>query len=149
MGNAPQASHDDPWRPGCDGRRRREHPPRPRPVTPQRQRMCQHLVALAQPGRVRAGLCDRPGRLGPERHRSRTTDLPAADPDKLVPVADTGGDDVDDDLVSGRRRRLVHLEDLDEAAECFHPSHSLVPRRHGRRSKSDASTAGVTAAPAG
>src|SRR5438045_3059893 len=80
---------------------------------------------------------------------SRAADLPAADPDKLVPVADAGGDDVDEDLVSGRRRRLVDLEHLDGLAKCFDPGHSLAPRRHGGRSQFDASTAEVTAAPAG
>src|SRR5581483_1551130 len=49
-------------------------------------------------------------------------DLPAADPDKVVPVADAGGDDVDEDLACGRRRRLVQLEDLDRLAECCDPS---------------------------
>jgi hypothetical protein len=109
--------------------------------------MRHHLVALAQLGHAGADRCDRPGRLRPERHRSRATDLPAADPDKLVPVADARGDDVDQNLVSGRCRRLVHLEDLDGLAKCFDPGHSLAPRRHGGRSEFDASTAEVTAAP--
>jgi hypothetical protein len=91
--------------------------------------MCHHLVVLAQLGHAGAGRCDRPGRLRPERHRSRAADLPAADPDKLVPVADAGGDDVDEDLVSGRRRRLVHLEDLDGLAECRDPGRSHPVRR--------------------
>src|SRR4029450_1871584 len=43
---------------------------------------------------------------------------PAADPDKLVPVADAGGGDVDEDFACGRRRQLVYLEDLDGLAEC-------------------------------
>ena len=60
--------------------------------------MCHHLVALTQLGHAGAGRKHRPGRLRPERHRSRAADLPAADPDKLVPVADAGGDDVDQDL---------------------------------------------------
>src|SRR3954467_2769609 len=84
---------------------------RPGSVTPERQGMCHHLVALAQVGHAGADGYDRPGRLRPERHRSRPTDPPAADPDKLVPIADTGGDDVDQSLVSGKRRRLVHVED--------------------------------------
>src|SRR5215218_1743618 len=62
----------------------------------------------------------RPSRPPPSRAPSeRAADLPAADPDKLVPVADAGGDDVDEDLVSGRCRRLVHLEDLDGLAKYF------------------------------
>jgi len=70
-----------------------------------------------------AGRCDRPGRLSPQRHRSRPADLPAADPDKLVPVADTGSDDLDQHLVCGKRRRLGHLEDLDGLAERCDPGH--------------------------
>ncbi len=63
---------------------------------------------------------------------------------------DSGGTiDVDEDLVSGKCRRLVHLEDLDGLAECFDPGHSLAPWRHGGRSEFDASTAEVMAAPAG
>jgi hypothetical protein len=86
--------------------------------------MCHHLVALAQFGHAGADSCDRPGRLRPQRHRSRAADLPAADPDKLVPVADTGGNDVDQNLACGRRRKLVHLEDLDRLAECRDSSRS-------------------------
>src|SRR3954466_6741754 len=110
------------WRSGRDGRRRGEHLLRPRPVTAERQRMCHHLVALAPPAPARPGRCARPARRRPERHRRRAADLPAADPDKVVPVADAGGDDVDQDLACGRRRRLVHLEDLDRLAECCDPS---------------------------
>jgi hypothetical protein len=33
--------------------------------------MCHYLVAFAQTGHAGAGRCDRPGRLRPERHRSR------------------------------------------------------------------------------
>src|SRR6266511_133049 len=93
-------------------------------MTPERQRMCDHLIALAHLGHAGAGCCDRPGRLRPERHRSRAADPPAADPDKLVPVADAGGGDVDQDLVFGRRRQLVHLKDLDGLAECSDPGRS-------------------------
>src|SRR5207244_147271 len=117
------------WRPDRDGRRRRKHPPRPRPVTPERQRMCDHLVALAQLGHTGAGGYDRPGRLRPERHRSRAADLPAADPDQLVPVADSGSRDVEQDLVWGRRRQLVHIEDLDGLASCRDPGHSHPVQR--------------------
>jgi hypothetical protein len=91
--------------------------------------MRHHLVALAQLGHAGAGRCDRPGRLRPEGHRSRAADLPAADPDKLIPVADAGGDDVDQDLACGRRHRLVHLEDLDRFAECCDPGRSHPVRR--------------------
>src|SRR3954454_5265609 len=93
--------------------------------------MCHYLVALAQIGHARPGRCDRPGRLRPERHWSRSADLAAADPDKLVPVADARGHDVDEYLVGGRRRRLIHLEDLNGLAERFDPGHPLGPRRHG------------------
>ena len=91
--------------------------------------MCHHLVALAQLGHPGAGRCDRPGRLRPERHRSRAADLPAADPDKLVPVADAGGGDVDQDLVCARRRQLVHLKDLDGLPECRDPGRLHPVRR--------------------
>src|SRR4051794_24936757 len=86
--------------------------------------MCHYLVTLAQLGHAGAGRRDRPGGLRPERHRSRTADLPAADPDKLVPAADAGGDDVDEDLACCRRRQLVYLEDLDGVAECCDPGRS-------------------------
>jgi hypothetical protein len=42
----------------------------------------------------------------------------AADPDKLVPVADAGDGDVEQEVACGRRRQLVHLEDLDGLAAC-------------------------------
>jgi len=81
-----------------------------------------------------AGRCDRPGRLRPERHRNRAADLPAADPDKLVPVADAGGDDVDEDIACCGRRQLVHLEDLDGLAECCVPAaRILFGARYWRR----------------
>jgi hypothetical protein len=67
-------------------------------------------------------------------------DSNAADPDKLVPVADAGGDDVDQDLACGWRRRLVHLEELDGLAERSDPGYSHSVR---------ASAAEVMAAPAG
>ena len=86
--------------------------------------MCHHLVALAKLGHAGADRCDRAGRLRPERHWSRAADLPAADPDQLVPVADAGRDDLDQDLACGGRRRLVHLEDLDGLAEGCDPGRS-------------------------
>jgi len=91
--------------------------------------MCHQLVAVAHLGDTGAGGYDRPGRLRPERHRSRTAELPAADPDKLVPVADPGGRDVEQDLVWGRRRQLVHLKDLDRLASCRDPGHSHPVQR--------------------
>ena len=96
--------------------------------------MCHHLVAFAQLGDAGADRCDRPGRPRPERHRSRTADLPAAEPDKVVPVADAGGDNVDEDLACRRRSRLVHLEDLDGLAECCDPGRAhLFGARYWRR----------------
>jgi hypothetical protein len=86
--------------------------------------MCHHLVAFAHVGHAGADRYDRPGRLRPERHRSRAADLPAADPDELVPVADAGGGDVDQDLVRSGRRGLVDLEDLDGLAQCGDPGRS-------------------------
>jgi len=91
--------------------------------------MCHHLVPIAHLGHTGAGGYDRPGRLRPERHRSRAADLPAADPDKLVPVADAGSGDVEQDLVCGRGHQLVHLEDLDGLAARGDPGHSH-PVRH-------------------
>jgi hypothetical protein len=98
-------------------------------MTPERQRMCDHLIALAHLGHAGAGCCDRPGRLRPERHGNRAADPPAADPDKLVPVANASGGDVDQDLVCARRRQLVHLKDLDGLAECSDPGRSHPVRR--------------------
>jgi hypothetical protein len=86
--------------------------------------MRDHLVACVNVGHAGADRHDRPGRLRPERHRSRATDLPAADPDELVPVTDAGGGDVDQDLVRSGRRRLVDLEDLDGLAERGDPGRS-------------------------
>src|SRR4051812_42536667 len=91
--------------------------------------MCHYLVPVAHLGHARADAYDRPGRLRPERHWSRAAELPAADPDELVPVADAGGGDVEQDLVCGRRRQLVHLEDLHALAACRDPGHSH-PDRH-------------------
>jgi hypothetical protein len=39
------------------------------------------------------------------------------------------GDDVDEDLACGRRRQLVHLEDLDGLTECCDPGRSHPVRR--------------------
>jgi hypothetical protein len=75
------------------------------------------------------GIAIRPGRLRPERHRSRAADPPAADPDKLVPVANASGGNVDQDLVCARRRQLVHLKDLDGLPECCDPGSSHPVRR--------------------
>src|SRR3954447_26193671 len=58
-----------------------------------------------------------------------TAPVAAADPDKLVPVTDAGGDDVDQDLACCRRRQLIHLEDLDRLAECCDPGRSHPVRR--------------------
>jgi hypothetical protein len=75
---------------------------------------------------TRATRDDRPGRLRPECHRSRAADLPVADPDKLIPVADPGGGDVEQDLVCGTRRQFVHLEDLDGLAACRVPTTRIL-----------------------
>src|SRR5919198_479755 len=99
--------------------------------------MCHHLVALAQLGHAGAGRCDRPGRLRPERHRSRAADLPAADPDKLVPVADAGGDDVGDEAraaLAPRQRsatRAGDIESVTRAARVGFPITGAYPGRRG------------------
>src|SRR5262249_25498121 len=74
-------------------------------------------------------------------------DLPAADPDKLVPVADPGGGDLDQDLARGRRSRLVHIEDLDRLTECCDPGRTHPVRRtlRGRRHPTSAATSSGTA----
>src|SRR5262249_48556251 len=100
-----------------DGRGRRKQLLRPRAVPPEWQRMCEYLVAFAQVGHIGADRCDRPGCFRPERHGGRAADLPAADPDEIVPVADTSSGHVDQNLAVGMLRRLVDLEDLDGLAE--------------------------------
>ena len=102
--------------------------------------MCHHLVAFAHLGHTGSDGDDRPGRLCPERHRSRAADLPAADPDELVPVADAGCGDVDQDLAFGRRRRLVHLEDLTGLAACPDPGNSHLKGGQPVRATSTSST---------
>src|SRR6185312_7017926 len=72
----------------------------------------------------------------------------AADPDKLVPIADTGGNDVDEDLACSRRRKLIHLEDLDGRPEyrdpCrSHTSQCILLSRVMRRASRGTSSRGV------
>jgi hypothetical protein len=61
---------------------------RPRALVPQRHRMSEDLVTRCEARHVVARCDDDPRRLDAKRQRWSPADLPVADPDDLVPVAD-------------------------------------------------------------
>ena len=96
--------------------------------------MGEHLVARCEARHVLAGRVNDPGRFNPEGQRRPPADIPVADADELVPVADTGGAHRDHDLVRRGRRRRRELEHSYLAAERvdaggLHASHGYHLRR--------------------
>jgi hypothetical protein len=88
----------------------------------------EHLVARCQARHVLADRGDDTRRLDAERQRRPAAHVPVADPDELVPVADTCRVHRDHDLVRRRRPGRRDLEHAHLAAECvdaggLHPSH--------------------------
>ena len=73
-----------------------------------------------------------PGGLGPEGHRWRDADVPLALADDVVPGANAGGPDIDEDLVRGDDRRVGHVDQLDLAIHRFDPSYAHAEPTTGR-----------------
>jgi hypothetical protein len=89
--------------------------------------MGEDLVARCEARHVLADGGDDAGRLDAERQRWSEADVPVADPDDLVPVADACRAYGDHDLVRRRRRWRREFEHAQLAAECvdargLHPS---------------------------
>jgi hypothetical protein len=94
--------------------------------------MRQHLVAGPERRDARPDGGDDTGRLDAERQRRPPADVPTADADDVVPVADPGCDDRDDELVGRRRTGRRELEHPHRFAERIDPgrSHRGIVRAH-------------------
>ena len=101
-----------------DERGRSDEPLRPRALVSQRQWMGEHLVARCEARHVLADRGNDPSCFNPKGQRRPTSDVPAADPDDLVPVPDPGCAYRDHDLVRGGRWWCGEFEQLHLAAEC-------------------------------
>ena len=78
---------------------RSDEPLRPRALVSQRQWVGEHLVARCEPCHVFADRVDDSRRFDAERQRWPAPDVPAPDPDDLVPVTNTSRSHRDHDLV--------------------------------------------------
>ena len=102
---------------GCDQKRR------PRTLAAQRHRVAQHLIAHTESARAITDGLDDPGSLDAERQRRPDANVPAAATNDVVPVANPGATNVDEDLVGRQRSRVVHFERLHIPAERADPRH--------------------------
>ena len=100
---------------GCDQKRR------PRALVAQRHRVAQHRIAHTESARVCTNGVDDPGSLDAERQRRPRANVPTAGANDVVPVANPGATNVDEDLVGRQPSRLVHVEQLHFAAERVDP----------------------------
>ena len=80
--------------------------------------MGEHLVARCEARHVLADRGNDPSCFNPKGQRRPTSDVPAADPDDLVPVPDPGCAYRDHDLVRGGRRWCGEFQQPHLAAEC-------------------------------
>ena len=98
-------------------RRRGDQQGRPGSLIPQRKGVAKHLIARIP---VLDGISDRrdtPGGLDTKRHRRGAADVPPARPDELLPVADAGRPDFDQDLVFSEGARIREVDPPDNTAE--------------------------------
>ena len=77
----------------CDQKRR------PRALAAQRHRVAQHLIVHTESARVGANGFDDPGSLDAERQRRARANVPTAGANDVVPVANPGASNIDEDLV--------------------------------------------------
>src|SRR5262245_54576945 len=61
------------------------------------------------------------GGLDPERHRRRSPQIPTSSPGEIVPVADTGSSNLDQNLARARCASVRHLQEPHIATEFFDP----------------------------
>ena len=74
----------------------------------------------AEVPRPRAGTEGQPLRAGDaERHRRPSAQIPTASLGELIPIADTGGLDLDQNFAGARRARVRHLQHHHTATEFF------------------------------
>jgi hypothetical protein len=102
---------------------------RPGALLAQRHRMSEDLVTRCEARHVVARCDDDPCRLDAKRQRWSPADLPVADADDLVPVANPCRVHRDHDLVrrgSSRRRQLEHVHVAAERVDAggLHPTHN-------------------------
>jgi hypothetical protein len=100
----------------------------------QRHWVGEHLVARGQARHVLADRGDDSRSLDAERQRWSAADVPIANPNDLVPVADPCRPHREHDLICRGRHWLRELEQAHLVAECLdsrglHPLHSQHPRR--------------------
>ena len=79
--------------------------------------MRQNLISDRECGHAVADRGDRPGGLDSERVRWRPTYPPASRPNEVVPDADAGCVNVDDDIGGRDLPRSLEVEDLDRTAD--------------------------------
>jgi hypothetical protein len=91
-----------------------------------------HLVADSEPAYLAADCLADSGGFDAERHWRPAADIPVADPDALLPVANACRFHRDQHLVARDRTRHIELEHLYPAADCVdsgstHVSSSRLP----------------------
>ena len=62
-----------------------------------------------------------PCRRDAERHRRLASQIPPSSPGELIPIADTGGLDLDQNFAGARCARVRHLQHRHTATEFFDP----------------------------
>jgi hypothetical protein len=62
-----------------------------------------------------------PCRRDAERHRQPASQIPTSRPGELIPIADTGGLDLDQNFAGARRARVRHLQHRHTVTEFFDP----------------------------
>jgi hypothetical protein len=62
-----------------------------------------------------------PCRRDTERHRRPASQIPTSSPGELIPIADTGSLDLDQNFAATRRARVSHLQHPHTITEFFDP----------------------------
>jgi hypothetical protein len=115
-----------------DKRGRSNKPLRPRPLVSQRQWVSEHLVTRYEARHVLADCGDNSRCFDAEHQRWSAADIPLADPDDLVPVADPCRVHRNHDLIRSKRGWRREFEQAHLVAERVyaggpHPSHRPPP----------------------
>jgi hypothetical protein len=96
-------------------------PRRPASLLREWERMREHRIPDRPPLEPGTQGRNHARRRDTERHRRPSSQIPTSSPGELIPIADTGGFDLDQNLAGARRARVRHLQHRHTATEFFDP----------------------------
>src|SRR4029077_8966380 len=94
-------------------------PRRPASLLREWERMGEHRIPDRPPLDPRTQRRNHPCRRDAERHRRLSSQIPTSSPGELIPIADTGGLDLDQNFAGARLARVRHLQHPHTATKLF------------------------------